>query len=118
MILPRTPLNYEPTYLTRGASALFNFKRARTEAWNVSFIISGQCLANLLSILSFELKRVAELNSLVFNIIWRAEIDDWRCRAIRAGYVPASEIDRLPHPSLPSSHYTKQRSQTLANTDI
>ena len=101
MISPPPPINYEPAYLTRGPRALFNFKRARTEAWNVSFIISGQRLANRLSILKFEPERVAELKSLVFNIFWRAEINAWRSRAIRKGYVPLSDIDLLPHPSLP-----------------
>ena len=42
VILPRQLLSYEPTYLTRGSPALSNFKRAQTEASNVSFIISGQ----------------------------------------------------------------------------
>ena len=101
MIQPRPPLRYEPTYLTRGPPALFSFRRARTEAWNVSFIISGQRLANRLSILCFEPDRVPELKSLVSNIFWRAEIDAWRCRAIREGYVPVSDIDLLPHPFLP-----------------
>ena len=77
MISPPPPLNYEPAYLTRGPPTLFNFKRAGTEAWNVSFIISGKRLANWLSILNFKPERVAELKTLVFNIFWRAEINGW-----------------------------------------
>ena len=84
MISPPPSPNYEPAYLTRGPPALFNVKRARTEAWNVSFIISGQRLANRLRIFNFKPKRVAELKTLVFNIIWRAEINASRRLAVKS----------------------------------
>ena len=100
MIMPRPPLNYESTYLTRDTLALFNFKRVRTEAWNASFIISGTRLGNRLSTLCFEPERVAELKSMVFNIVWRTQINAWWSRAIRDDYVLVSDTDLLPHPSL------------------
>ena len=97
----RPPLSYEPTFLTRGPSALFSFKRARMKAWSVSFRISGQWLANRLRILCSEPERVSKFNSLVVNIFWRVEINAWQSRAIRERYVPVSDIDLLPHPTLP-----------------
>ena len=66
------------------------------------FIISVQRLANRFRILIFEPERVAELNYLIFNIFRRAQINDtWRSRAIREGYAFLSDINLLPHPSLP-----------------
>ena len=53
----------------------FDYKSPRTEAWNTSFTIEGQRLANRLSIISFDINRLQELKAWVYKILIQAEVD-------------------------------------------
>ena len=75
-------------------------KSPRTEAWNTSFTVEGQRLANRLSIISFDINRLQELKEWVHNILLQAEIDAWRLRVDREGFCPQLEFMSIPSPQL------------------
>ena len=64
-------------------SRAFDYKSPRLEAWNTSFTVEGQRLANGFSIISFDINRLQELKAWVYNILLKAEIDAWRLRVDR-----------------------------------
>ena len=86
---------------TRLPPRAFDYKSPRTKAWNSSYTIEGQRLANRLSIISFDANRLRELKAWVYNLFFQAEKDAWRLRVEREGFGPRHELTCIPSPPLP-----------------
>ena len=78
----------------------FDYKSPGTEAWNTSFTIEGQRLANRLSIISFDINRLQEFKAWVYKRFLQAEVDAWRLRVYREGLGPQHELLSIPSPQL------------------